>query len=121
MHVCLSGLIFIYDWVCTSVHSLCEVSGVLSDSRVGVHLMLFVVEGSTYSMRRFRVWPRIALTYCGGGGPEKSFFFIHLHRAHVSTALFLPFLSVFSPRNCTCLWPEKGADGIRVFYPLALT
>lgn len=53
MHVCLSGLIFIYDWVCTSVHSLCEVSGVLSDSRVGVHLMLFVVEGSTYSMRRF--------------------------------------------------------------------
>lgn len=51
MHVCLSGLIFIYAWVCTSVHSLCEVSGVLSDSRVGVHLMLFVVEGSTYSMR----------------------------------------------------------------------
>lgn len=32
MHVCLSGLILTYVWVCTSVHSLCEVSGVLSDN-----------------------------------------------------------------------------------------
>lgn len=59
--------------------------------------MFFRMEGSTYSTCGSRVWPRVALCMTTshtvlGGGPEKSFsllFFIHLHTAHISTALRL--------------------------------